>query len=65
MTHRLSSLAPALTGIECLWYFVDDGVDPSYAVDFWGACESVQRGVSSLHSFPVRSRRTRTPCTGG
>jgi Rieske 2Fe-2S family protein len=60
MTHRFTSLAPALTGIECSWYFVDDGVDPSYAVDFWdltnrqdwGACESVQRGVSSPHFVP-------------
>lgn len=52
MTHRFTSLAPALTGIECSWYFVDDGVDPSSAVDFWGACESVQRGVSSPHFVP-------------
>jgi glycine betaine catabolism A len=60
MTHRLTPLAPALTRVECTWYFVDDTVDPSYAVEFWdltnrqdwAACESVQRGLSSPHFRP-------------
>jgi glycine betaine catabolism A len=74
MTHRFTSLAPALTGIECSWYFVDDGVDPSYAVDFWdltnrqdwGACESVQRGVvlAAFRSRSVRAERGRRAPVG-
>jgi Rieske 2Fe-2S family protein len=64
MTHRLVPLAPDRTWIECSWYFVDRGpgaaTDPAYAVDFWdltnrqdfGACESVQRGLSSPHFRP-------------
>jgi Rieske 2Fe-2S family protein len=60
MTHRLTPLEPALTSIECAWYFVDDDADPSYAVDFWdltnrqdwAACESVQRGLASPHFTP-------------
>ena len=60
MTHRLTPLAPALTNVECGWYFVDGAADPSYAVEFWdltnqqdwSACESVQRGVSSPHFKP-------------
>ena len=60
MTHRLVSLAPDRTWIECSWYFVDEKVDPSYAADFWdltnrqdwAACESVQRGLSSPHFRP-------------
>jgi glycine betaine catabolism A len=60
MTHRLTPLAPALTSVECTWYFVDAGADPSYAVGFWdltnqqdwAACESVQRGLSSPHFRP-------------
>jgi Rieske 2Fe-2S family protein len=60
MTHRVIPLAPALTTVECTWYFVDDNADPSYAVDFWdltnrqdwAACESVQRGLASPHFKP-------------
>jgi glycine betaine catabolism A len=60
MTHVLTPLAPALTSVECTWYFVDASVDPSYAVEFWdltnqqdwSACESVQRGLSSPHFRP-------------
>jgi Rieske 2Fe-2S family protein len=60
MTHRLTPLEPALTSVECEWYFVDDDSDPSYAVDFWdltnrqdwAACESVQRGLASPHFTP-------------
>ena len=60
MTHRLEPLSPGLTRIECSWYFPDEGIDPSYAVDFWdrtnrqdwAACESVQRGISSPHFRP-------------
>jgi Rieske 2Fe-2S family protein len=59
MTHRLTPLEPALTSVECVWYFVDES-DPSYAVDFWdltnrqdwAACESVQRGLASPHFTP-------------
>lgn len=60
MTHLLEPLSPARTRIICEWLFpaeasVDEGFDPSYAVDFWDitnwqdwrACEAVQRGVSS------------------
>ena len=60
MTHLLTPVGPALTRVECSWYFVDDGVDPSYAVEFWdltnrqdwSACESVQRGLCSPHFAP-------------
>jgi Rieske 2Fe-2S family protein len=60
MTHLLTALTPALTRVECMWYFVDAAADPSYAVEFWdltnrqdwSACESVQRGVSSPHFIP-------------
>lgn len=60
MTHRLVPLAPDRTWIECAWYFPDEafelpGFSPDYAVEFWditnredwGACESVQRNVTS------------------
>jgi Rieske 2Fe-2S family protein len=60
MTHRIEPIAPNRTRIECQWLFPpeatrNEGFDPSYAVEFWdltnrqdwGACESVQRGVSS------------------
>jgi len=60
MTHRIEPLATDRTRIECQWLFPPEatkkeGFDPSYAVEFWdltnrqdwGACESVQRGVSS------------------
>jgi Rieske 2Fe-2S family protein len=60
MTHRMLPLAPDRTWIECSWYFLSDSVNPGYAVDFWdltnkqdfGACESVQRGLSSPHFRP-------------
>jgi glycine betaine catabolism A len=60
LTHRLEPLSPGRTRIECSWYFPDEGIDPSYAVDFWdrtnrqdwAACESVQRGISSPHFRP-------------
>ena len=60
MTHRLTPLEPALTKVDCMWYFIDADVDPSYAVEFWdltnrqdwAACESVQRGLSSPHFRP-------------
>ncbi|MBU6244385.1 MAG: aromatic ring-hydroxylating dioxygenase subunit alpha [Actinomycetales bacterium] len=60
MTHRIIPLSPGQTWVECLWAFPEEataleGFDPSYAIDFWditnredwGACESVQRGLSS------------------
>ena len=59
MTHRLVPLAVDRTMIECTWAFAPEaldrpGFDPGYAVEFWditnqqdwGACESVQRGLS-------------------
>jgi Rieske 2Fe-2S family protein len=60
MTHRLVSLAPDRTWIECSWFFVDESVDPTYAAEFWdltnrqdwAACESVQRGLVSPHFRP-------------
>jgi glycine betaine catabolism A len=65
MTHRLVPLAANRTMIECTWGFAPEavaqpGFDPSYAVEFWditnredwGACESVQRGLSSEHALP-------------
>jgi glycine betaine catabolism A len=65
MTHRLVPLAADRTMIECVWAFApesaaDPGFDPAYAVDFWditnrqdwGACESVQRGLTSEHASP-------------
>jgi Rieske 2Fe-2S family protein len=60
MSHRLEPLAADRTRVECRWYFPDEGIDPSYAVDFWdltnrqdwAACESVQRGVASPHFRP-------------
>jgi Rieske 2Fe-2S family protein len=60
MTHRLTPLSPGRTRVECSWLF-PAGVDTTaYAVDFWdvtnredwGACESVQRGVSNPHFRP-------------
>ena len=60
MTHRLVPLGPDRTWIECAWYFPEeafakDGFSPAYAEEFWditnredwGACESVQRNVTS------------------
>jgi Rieske 2Fe-2S family protein len=65
MTHRLVPLAVNRTRIECSWAFAPEaaarpGFDPGYAVEFWditnrqdwGACESVQRGLSSEHALP-------------
>jgi Rieske 2Fe-2S family protein len=60
MTHRMVPLAPDRTQVECAWYFTSADVDPAYAVEFWdttnrqdwGACESVQRGLSSPHFSP-------------
>ncbi len=60
MTHRLEPLAPDRTSIECTWLFPSSEIDPTYAVEFWditnredwGACESVQRGLSSPHFRP-------------
>jgi len=62
MTHRMVSMAPDRTWVECSWLFDPDcpateGFDPGYAVDFWdltnrqdwAACESVQRGLASPH----------------
>jgi len=60
MTHRIEPLGSASSLIECEWLFPPEevereGFDPSYASEFWditnkedwGACEAVQRGVSS------------------
>jgi Rieske 2Fe-2S family protein len=60
MTHRMIPLNPGQTWVECAWAFPREAADqpdfdPSFAVDFWditnredwGACESVQRGLSS------------------
>jgi Rieske 2Fe-2S family protein len=60
MTHRLVPIAPALTQIECSWYFPAGVTETAYAVDFWdltnrqdwAACESVQRGAASPHFRP-------------
>ncbi|MDQ3765944.1 MAG: aromatic ring-hydroxylating dioxygenase subunit alpha, partial [Actinomycetota bacterium] len=63
MTHRIEPLGPDSSLIECEWLFPPeaverDGFDPSYAAEFWditnkedwGACEAVQRGLSSRGS---------------
>lgn len=64
MTHRILPLAPDRTWIECSWLVLPpaDGSAPtaSRAAEFWdltnrqdwGACESVQRGLSSPHFAP-------------
>ncbi|HEY2549377.1 MAG TPA: aromatic ring-hydroxylating dioxygenase subunit alpha [Streptosporangiaceae bacterium] len=65
MTHRLTQLAADRTKIECTWAFATEALqrpdfDPGYAVEFWdltnrqdwGACESVQRGLSSPQAQP-------------
>lgn len=65
MTHLMTPLAVDRTHVECAWAFPKEALekpdfDPSYAVDFWdltnrqdwGACESVQRGLSSPHARP-------------
>ena len=64
MTHVLTPLAADRTLIECVWAFAPEvqqkaDFDPGYAVEFWditnrrdwGACESVQRGLSSQHAI--------------
>ncbi|MEP7025699.1 MAG: RHO alpha subunit C-terminal catalytic domain-containing protein, partial [Actinomycetota bacterium] len=65
MTHRMIPVEVGRTKIECTWAFAPEalerpGFDPGYAVEFWdltnrqdwGACESVQRGLSSPHARP-------------
>lgn len=65
MTHRTTPLSATETAVECAWYFPpeafeSDGFDPSYASSFWditnrqdfGACEAVQRGMSSPGFVP-------------
>ena len=65
MTHRLTPVAADKTRIECTWAFAPEavarpGFNPDYAVDFWditnrqdwGACESVQRGLSAPQASP-------------
>jgi Rieske 2Fe-2S family protein len=65
MTHLMTPLGVDRTHVECTWAFPKEAVetpdfDPSYAVEFWdltnrqdwGACESVQRGLSSPHARP-------------
>jgi Rieske 2Fe-2S family protein len=65
MTHLMAPLAVDRTHVQCTWAFPKEAVetpefDPSYAVDFWdltnrqdwGACESVQRGLSSPLARP-------------
>jgi len=60
MAHRMLPLDVDRTWVECTWLFPGDVKDPSYGVKFWdvtnrqdwGACESVQRGVSSPHFIP-------------
>jgi len=60
MTHRLVPLSAGRTWVECAWYFPPEawdepGFSPDYASEFWditnredwGACESVQRNVTS------------------
>lgn len=61
LTHRIEPRAADRTFIECQWLFPAEALErkdfsPDYAVEFWDitnkqdwhACESVQRGVSSL-----------------
>jgi glycine betaine catabolism A len=65
MTHKMIPVAADRTKIECTWSFAPEslakpGFDPGYAIEFWditnrqdwGACESVQRGLSSPHAVP-------------
>jgi Rieske 2Fe-2S family protein len=60
LTHRIESIAPDRSFVECEWLFPPealelDGFDPAYAVDFWdvtnredwAACESLQRAAAS------------------
>jgi phenylpropionate dioxygenase-like ring-hydroxylating dioxygenase large terminal subunit len=60
MTHRLVPLSERETWVECAWLFPPEafehpGFTPDYAREFWditnredwGACESVQRNVTS------------------
>jgi Rieske 2Fe-2S family protein len=65
LTHRLQPKGPGETFVQCQWLFPSEVAsgqcfDPSYATDFWdvtnkedwGACESVQRGLSSKGYVP-------------
>jgi Rieske 2Fe-2S family protein len=65
MTHILTPLAANRTRIVCSWAFSPEDMarpdfDPSFGIDFWditnrqdwGACASVQRGLSSEHAIP-------------
>ena len=65
MTHVLTPVAVDRTLIECSWAFAPEslarpGFDPGYAIEFWditnrqdwGACEAVQRGLTSPHAKP-------------
>ena len=65
MTHQLTPVAVDRTLIRCSWAFAPEsltrsGFGPGYAVEFWditnrqdwSACESVQRGLSSVHAVP-------------
>jgi Rieske 2Fe-2S family protein len=71
LTHRLEPRAADRTFIECQWLFPAEALErkdfsPDYAVEFWDvtnkqdwhACESVQRGVSSLgfRQGPISAR---------
>ena len=63
LTHRLEPLGPGRTRVECEWLVAPDaaaasGFDPADAVELWdvtnrqdwAACESVQRGLSSMQA---------------
>jgi Rieske 2Fe-2S family protein len=65
MTHILTPLSADSTRVQCAWAFspedlAREGFDPAFAIDFWditnrqdfGACESVQRGLSNTHAVP-------------
>jgi Rieske 2Fe-2S family protein len=65
MTHILTPLSADSTRVRCAWAFspedlAREGFDPAFAIDFWditnrqdfGACESVQRGLSNTHAVP-------------
>ena len=71
LTHRLEPRAADRTFIECQWLFPAEALErkdfsPDYAVEFWDvtnkqdwhACESVQRGVSSIgfRQGPISAR---------
>jgi Rieske 2Fe-2S family protein len=65
MTHQLAPQGPDRTAVRCRWSFSPEDLDraefdPAYAVEFWDitnrqdflACESVQRGLASVHWRP-------------